>query len=314
MVSKAHMMLTTITLPVLMATAFVDCGVKDEGVPVKFVDVPHFCEGIVFDAAGDFFVSDLKEGTIYRVTQDRKVVAWTRTKRPNGHKILPDGTHLVCDAEEKAVLRLDAKGNMIGRASSGSEGEPLLGPNDVTLDGNGGFYFTDPEGSGVENPIGSVYYVDQAGVTHRVIQGLAYPNGIVVRPDGKTLLVGEGEGNRILSYEILAPGKVGPMRVLIDLPTKTGKQIENHADGMALDEAGNLYVAHYGMGKVQVVGPDGRLVRSYDAGNMSSSNVAFGGPDMNQLYITGSLGDQETPGAVFRLELQGVRGLKPSEK
>ena len=295
-----------IAISMLMSATFGNCCVKNDIVPMKVVDIPHFCEGIVFDAAGDFYVSDLMEGTIYRVTQDRKVVVWTRTKRPNGHKILPDGTHLVCDAEERAVLRLDATGNMIGRASSGSEGDSLLGPNDVTLDGNGGFYFTDPEGSGVDDPIGSVYYVDSARVTHRVIQGLAYPNGIVVRRDGRTLLVGEGERNRILSYEILAPGSVGPMRVLIDLPTKTGNQIDNHADGMTLDESGNLYVAHYGMGKVQVVSPEGRLLKSLDAGNLSCSNVAFDGPGRNRLFITGSLQEQESPGAVFVIDLEGV--------
>jgi gluconolactonase len=296
----------------LLYAAIGNRSLAHDNAPKKFVDIPHFCEGVVFDAAGDFYVSDMMEGTIYRVTDDRTVIVWGRTKRPNGHKIMPDGTHLVCDAAEKAVLRLDAGGNVIGRVSSGWQGEPLLGPNDVTLDGIGGFYFTDPEGSGVLTPIGAVYYVDSAGVTHRVLHGLAYPNGLVVRPDGKTLLVGEGERNRILSYEILSPGKVGPARVLIDLPARSGKQIDNHPDGMTLDESGNLYIAHYGMGKIQVVSPDGRLVKSLDAGNLSCSNVAFAGRGMNQLYITGSLQEQQSPGAVFVIDLHGVRGLKSS--
>jgi gluconolactonase len=278
--------------------------------PEKLVDIPHFCEGIAFDAAGRFYVSDLEEGTIYRVTDERRITPWARTGRPNGHKILPDGTHLICDAAAQALLRLDKNGRLVGKASSGWNGQPLLGPNDVTLDGRGGIYFSDPEGSGIENPVGAVYYVDTAGVTHRVAHGLAYPNGLVVRPDGKTLLVAEGERNRILSYDILAPGKVGPMRVLIDLPEKSGDQIDNHADGMALDTAGNLYVAHYGMGRIQVVRPDGTLARSLEAGNMSCSNVAFGGPDMNRLYITGAVREHESPGAVFLIELPGVRGVR----
>ena len=278
--------------------------------PEKFVDIPHFCEGIVFDATGDFYVSDMLEGTIYRIAPDRTVAAWSRTQRPNGHKIMHDETHLVCDAAEKAVLRLGADGSVIGRESLDPDGDPLLGPNDVTLDGTGGFYFTDPEGSGIRDPRGSVYYVDPAGAIHRVIRGLAYPNGLVVRPDGKTLLVAEGERNRILSYEILSPGILGPMRVLIDLPAKTGKQIDNHPDGMTLDEAGNLYIAHYGMGRIQVVSPDGHLVESLNGGNLSCSNVAFGGPAMNRLFVTGSVQDQRSPGAVFVIDLPGVRGVK----
>jgi gluconolactonase len=79
---------------------------------------------------------------------------------------------------------------------------------------------------------------------------------------------------------------------------------------MTLDDSGNLYVAHYGMGRIRVVSPDGRLLKSYRAGNLSCSNVAFAGQDMSQLYISGALHDGDSPGAVFRLDLSGVRGLK----
>ncbi len=277
---------------------------------VTVATIPHFCEGIVFDTSGTMYVSDMMEGTIYRVTTGGAVTPWGRTPRPNGHKILPDGTHLVCDAGEKAVLRLDAGGRIIGKAASACDGKPLLGPNDVALDYDGGFYFTDPEGSGVENPVGSVCYVDREGETRRVVGGLAYPNGVVVRPGGKVLVVGEGERNRILSFDILSPGTVGPARVLAELPAMQGEQIDNHPDGIALDESGNLYVAHYGMGRIQVLDPEGKLLRSYSVGNLSCSNVAFWGPGMDQLYTTGAVRDQETAGSIIRLDLPGVHGLK----
>src|SRR5439155_10482459 len=131
-------------------------------------------------------------------------------------------------------------------------GKPLRGPNDLTLDvKNGGFYFTDPGGSDAKKLIGTIHYVDAQGKTHLLAEGLAYPNGIVLRPDGKTLLVAESQRNRILAYEVLGKGKVGPMKVFADLPTKQGEQVDNRPDGMALDDAGNLYVAHYGMKQVQ---------------------------------------------------------------
>ena len=94
-----------------------------------------------------------------------------------------------------------------------------------------------------------------------------------------------------------------------NLPAKGEGQIANEPDGMCLDADGNLYVAHYGMGQVQVLGRDGRLRHRYPAGNLTTSNVAFGGPRMDQLFITGALGDEKTtPGALFRLDL-GIRGL-----
>ena len=74
---------------------------------------------------------------------------------------------------------------------------------------------------------------------------------------------------------VQSPGKVGPRRVFAKLPEKdpAAGQIDNQPDGMCLDAAGNLYVAHYGMKQVQVLDPTGKLVRSYDGGNLTTSNV-----------------------------------------
>ncbi len=140
-------------------------------------------------------------------------------------------------------------------------------------------------------------------------KGLAFPNGIVLRPDGKTLLVAESKKNRILLYEVVSPGKVGPLKVFADLPEKKGEQIDNQPDGMCLDEAGNLYVAHYGMKEVQVLDPQGNVIRRYPGGNLTTSNVGFSGPRMDQLYVTGGLGAEAGGGGLFRLDLPGVRGL-----
>jgi gluconolactonase len=106
-------------------------------------------------------------------------------------------------------------------------------------------------------------------------------------------------------------GTLGPHSLFAELPRKSGQQIANEPDGIALDRDGNLFVAHYGMRQVQVLAPDGRVLRSYPAGNLTTSNVAFGGPTGSELYVTGALADERTSkGALFRLDLPGVRGLK----
>jgi gluconolactonase len=277
----------------------------------KVVEVPGYSEGVVFDRAGNAYISDTYNGTIHRVTPDGQASVWARVGAPNGHKVEGSGTHLVCDGKERAVLRLDRDGKVMGKAAAEYNGQPLRSPNDLTLDTkNGGFYFTDPGGSSVKNPIGTVHYVNAQGKTHLVAEGLAFPNGIVLRPDGR-LLVAESQHNRVLVYDVLAPGKVGPVKVFATLPTKEGEQIDNQPDGMCLDADLNLYVAHYGMRQVQVLSKEGKLLRRYPGGNLTTSNVAFGGPKMDQLYITGALGDElKTKGALFRLDLKGVKGLK----
>jgi gluconolactonase len=277
--------------------------------PVKLAEVPGYCEGVVFDRAGNAYVSDTNHGTIYRIGPDNTPVVWAKTAAPNGHKILADGTHLVCD--KGAVRRFDANGKQLPDASTECDGKPLRAPNDLTIDPKGGFYFTDPGGSNAANPIGTVHYVDPQGKTHKIADGLAFPNGIVLRPDGRTLLVGESEQNRVLEYPVLAPGKLGERKVFANLPSKKGEQVANAPDGMALDEDGNLFVAHYGMRTVQVLSPKGELLRSYPGGNLTTSNVAFTGPNMDQLYITGALADEaKSPGGIWKLDLKGVRGLK----
>jgi len=275
---------------------------------VKVLEVPSYCEGVVFDHEGKGYISWGK--SITQFTLDGKHKVWAETGAPNGHKILADGSHLVCDASHPAVLHLDSDGKMLEPASKECDGKPLLGPNDLTLDTkNGGFYFSDPGSSGRDNPIGTVDYVDSRGKTHLVARGLAYPNGIVITSDGRRLLVAESQHNRVLEYPIESPGKVGGMKVFADLPkNESGRWQDNQPDGMCLDAAGNLYVAHYGMKQVQVLSPEGKLLARYNGGNRTTSNVAFGGPNLDQLFITGGLEAESSPGGLFRIDLK-VKGL-----
>lgn len=276
---------------------------------VQLFTVPQYCEGVVFDHDGNGYVSHGK--TITKFALDGTHRDWAETGAPNGHKVLSDGTHLVCDASQHALLHLSADGTPLKPASTECAGIPLRGPNDLTLDTtNGGVYFTDPGGSGLKNLIGTVHYIGQQGQTQLLDDGLAFPNGIVLRPGGKELLVAESQKNRILIYDVVAPGKIANRRVFAELPAKdpSASQVDNQPDGMCLDAAGNLYVAHYGMKQVQVLDPQGKLIARYDGGNVTTSNVAFGGPDMDQLFITGGLGAESGEGGVFRIDL-GVPGL-----
>jgi len=267
--------------------------------PIEIARFRSHASGIVFDSGGYAYVSHGR--FISRVALDGKRTIWAETGAPEGHKILADGTHLVCDRSRHAVLHLDAQGAIIGNASSGCDGKPLLEPNDLTLDPKGGFYFTDS---------GAIHFVDSQGKTHLAAQDLRLPQGIVLRPDGKTLLVAEALRNRIVSFDVLAPGKLGPMKVFANLPVKQAGQTANQPDGLCLDQHGNLYVAHYGMKMVEVLSRKGRLIRQFPAGALAATDVAFGGPKLDQLFITGGLGDPgQSEGVLFRFDLRSEKGL-----
>jgi gluconolactonase len=276
---------------------------EDSVKPVEVVHTGDYTEGVVVDHEGNLYFSH--EKIVTKVTPDGKSSTWAETGAPNGHKILADGTHLICDAKRHALLHVNADGRELEPAATESDGQPLRGPNDLTLDAaSGGVYFTDPASSDDKNPSGTIHFLDAKGVCHTIAKGLAFPNGIVLRPGAKELLVAESKRNRILAFPVSEPGKLGEARVLIKLPEKGPGQIDNQPDGITLDNAGNLYVAHYGMRQVQVISPAGELIRRYPGGNLTTSNVAFAGEKMDQLYMTGG-----EPGALFRLDLPGVKGL-----
>jgi gluconolactonase len=271
--------------------------------PVEVARTGDYTEGVVVDHDGNLYFSH--EKIVTKVTPDGKALTWAETGAPNGHKILADGTHMICDASRHALLHLDADGKELKPAALHSDEVALRAPNDLTLDpGSGGVYFTDPARSDENHADGTIHFVNSEGICHTVAKGLAFPNGIVLRPGGKVLLVAESKRNRILVFPVIEVGKLGDPRVLVNLPVKGTGQIDNQPDGITLDADGNLYVAHYGMRQVQVVSPEGKLLRRYPGGNLTTSNVAFAGPEMNQLYMTGG-----EPGALFRLDLPGVRGL-----
>src|SRR5205823_694177 len=110
--------------------------------PVEVVRTNDYSEGPVVDRQGNIYFSH--GSLITRVAPDGTATDWAGTKAPNGHKIRPDGDHLVCDGQRHAVLHLDAGGKEVGIAASGHVGElTILTPNDLTLDPEGGFYFSD---------------------------------------------------------------------------------------------------------------------------------------------------------------------------
>src|SRR5262245_48060745 len=111
---------------------------SDQVKTIEMFRVPRYCEGVCIDHEGNGYISWGK--AITRFSLDGKNSVWAETGAPNGHKILADGTHLVCDASQHAVLRLSADGKLLDPASKECDGKPLRGPNDLTLDtDSGGF-------------------------------------------------------------------------------------------------------------------------------------------------------------------------------
>jgi gluconolactonase len=215
--------------------------------------------------------------------------------------VLSDGTHVI--AGNGTVLHVTPEGRVIDSLTADRAGTRLHHPNDIALDGHGGFYVTDPGSGDASRRDGRVLYVDSGLTVLPAADGFCYPNGLVLRADGRALYLGDGCDGRLYLLSILGPGRVGRRDVLATIADSA----DTGLDGMTLDSEGRLYVAHYGAGRIEVFDPAGKLLAQYSAGNLLASNVAFGGTDLGDLYVTGAPGTKSGPGALFRLRL-GVRG------
>ncbi|MEX0700765.1 MAG: SMP-30/gluconolactonase/LRE family protein [Planctomycetales bacterium] len=273
-----------------------------------------FGEGLVFDADGWGYVST--GDRIERFTLAGERSTWAVTGgMPLGHVIQPDGTHLVCDVERRAVLHIAADGRELGVASSGTPDFPLRRPNDVELDAHGGFYFSDSAmESNDEHRVGRIFHVDAAGVTRLFDSRLANPNGLALSLDGARLLAAEDWLNRIHEYRLTGPGRAASKRVFANLPAKQGDQLGNQPDTLRLDAEGNLLVAHFGMKRIQVLDRGGRLVGSIPSGMWNTGGLAFAGPERELLFVSGGNDhDLHTPAVLVRIDLSAttIRGPRP---
>jgi len=185
------------------------------------------------------------------------------------------------------------------------------GPDDLIEDSEGNIYFSDPWGTSVSNPTGGVYRVIGSGLsrkTVKILDNLAFPDGILISPDESYIYVGELGTNRIIRAFLIDGGRdtLFP-HVLLYFDSAGGP------DGMAMDVKGNLYVAHWGSGTVYVVEPQkGQIIEKIvipDPEGLNTTNVAFGGSDNKTLFIT-----ESAKRTIWKVKVSNLGMVIPPEK
>ena len=178
----------------------------------------------------------------------------------------------------------------------------MLSLNDLTVDARGNVYWTDPEGSSLDKPVGRLYRVRPDGRVERIATGLAFPNGIEVDPGSKFLYVIESQSKKILRYPLPADNELlGKPELFYDLGGSGG-------DGCEFDAAGNLWVADFHRpdtkkGRITVLSPEAKVRAYLPLPSAVVSNIAFGGVNHDEIFCT--TGD---PPGVFHAKV-GVKGF-----
>ncbi len=277
--------------------------IKTEIQFIKIASELNFPEGPAWDGKGNLFVSSCYGGYIYEISNDSsfKFVDSTqkpfRLKQTNGLTFDKDGNIFACDYGIGAILKISPQGETEIYAS-GYDNKKFNRPNDLAFDPDGNLYFTDPKSYGKDKPDGVVYMINK--MTKEVLpaaEGVCFPNGIAFSLDAKKLFVCESAQNRILSFDINTKGMLSNKKVFVELPG-------GDPDGIAFDQKGNLYAAHFGGGHIFVISPNGQIIDSIKTPGKRPSNVEFGGKDFKTLFIT-----EDETNSVYKAEVK-IPGAK----
>jgi sugar lactone lactonase YvrE len=201
-------------------------------------------EDVVVGADGSIYTG-LLDGRILAVApEDGKVREVAKTGgRPLGLEATTDGRLLICDSP-KGLLELDLKTGALTTLVTQDSGEPLIFCSNVVAAPDGDVFFTvssmrygfrDWRKDFAENvPTGRVYRRAANGALTKVMDGLRFANGLVRTRDGKSLIVAETAGRRLLRVWF-AGERVGTSEVIAELP--------GFPDNLAADDDGLVWVA-----------------------------------------------------------------------
>jgi len=222
----------------------------------------------------------------------------------NGTFPLANGNLAVCDMFGHRLIEMTTHGKIVKVLASSYEGKPVDGPNDLVADAKGGIYFTDPQftpDAKKSQPGRSVYYLTPSGKVVRIIEpnAFAMPNGLLLSPDGKTLYVNNtyddeewwnvnsDKDNFIWAYDVGEDGTLSNGRKFAELfltpEVLDRKGKSTSADGMTIDELGNIYVATYA--GLQIFSTKGEFIGIVNFPVFPVS-CCFGEEDLKTLYAT----------------------------
>jgi sugar lactone lactonase YvrE len=200
---------------------------------------------------------------------------------------LPDGRLLVTGP---LLERVEPDGSRVPHADlSGLAGDW----NELVVDGRGNAYVNGRLfGPAEQDPPGIIALVTPDGGVRQVADGLAFPNGMAVTPDNRTLIVAESYAECLTAYDIADDGRLSRRRVWAATPG-------DHPDGICLDADGAVWYADVGNRRCVRVAEGGQVLATIDV-DRGCFACMLGGPDGRTLFILAAewRGFEEIEGAI----------------
>lgn len=255
----------------------------------------RFTEGPAANAQGVVYFNDIPNNTTHVVEPSGVGVFTSDSHRANGQYFGPDGRLYAVASGSSNVFSYDT-----AQPTSPKVVVDGIRGNDLVVRHNGSLYVTEPGAPGTETS--KVWLVRPDGSKTVVDEGLKFSNGVTLSPDQSLLYVADARSHWIYSYQVQADGSLAHKQRYYHLH-QPDRADDAGADGLRVDRDGRLYVATR-LG-VQVCDQAGRVNVILPVPSARVSNVCFGGPDFDTLYVTA--GDK-----VFSRKMKS-RGLNPSD-
>ncbi len=258
-------------------------------------------EGPRVDGKGNLYFADVTRGGVYRRTPGGEVELVVPRRRGVGGIALHARGGLVISGRDVCHVRDGSTRILFERP------EGVGGFNDLYTDPQGRVYVgalrSNPLGPEAGSAAGELYRIESEGRAVELYGEVRLTNGIGFSPDGRILYHSDTAAGHVIAHDVGEDGAVRNRRVFA--------RVEPGApDGLAVDEAGGVWVACYGGGCVARYGPDGALERRLELPARMVTSLCFGGDDLRDLYVVtaDSSDDPDLGGSIFatRAELPGL--------
>jgi sugar lactone lactonase YvrE len=251
-------------------------------------------EGIYFGEgprwrAGRLWFSDFYAQAVKSVSPAGDVVTeFTIDDRPSGLGWMPDGSMLIVSMVKRQVLRRFADGRVATHADLSNLA--TFHCNDMVVDAHGNAFVGNfgfdldaelvargPESVLGDHPTAKLVCVLPGGAVRVAAEGMHFPNGSVITPDGRTLIVGETLSMALTAFDLAADGALSNRRVWASTAPRA-------PDGICLDAEGRIWIANPLAPECALIAPGGEVIEVIDTGDPCYACM-LGGEDGLTLHM-----------------------------
>ena len=240
-----------------------------------FPEGPRWRDGLLW-------FSDMHDDAVMTVDLNGQAEVVLRVNgQPSGLGWLPDGRMLVVSMTDHRLLLADPNGARtyadLSEFAEHHLNDMVVDEHGVVYVGNFGFDLERYLAGEVKAIATRLIMVAPDGSARKVGGPLWFPNGTVISPDGRTLIVGESFGSRLTAFDIEDDGTLTNQRVWAELH-------DGHPDGLSLDAEGAVWTSSPGSKAVFRIAEGGVILDKIEVEHQSFACM-LGGPDGKTLFV-----------------------------